>query len=647
MAVNLSPVGGVAAQFFTNTGAVLTGGKIYTYLAGTTTPATTYTSSQGTTPWTNPIVLDAAGRVSGSGEIWLTDGINYKFVLKDSNDVLIATYDNITGINSNSVAYTNSQEIVTATAGQTVFNLGISYQPGTNSLSVFVDGVNQYGPSASYAYVETDSDTVTFNSGLHVGAVVKFTTTQQQGAGATDASQVSYTPGGVGAVTTNVQAKLRQTVSVMDYVTSGAGTSGDPYLGWDTNTPWAAGIEVVFPTGTFAYSTTLNLAYSKIYVHGAGRATILKFNGTGNCVSFDGGGSGINSPHIEGFLITGNASATNGIYTDNATYGICKNITVQNVSAAGFRSIFGVYWHIENFYMGNNFGAQTTTPTVGIYLGNSGGSETVTAYTIVNANIADCVNSGIDINNGWMNTIVGGAVEANGDQGLYLGVNAHDNLINGLYIEGNATKAAYVQGAGNNFVGLWCVDATNPPIVFSGSTSANHVYGGVYGAITIDSGATRNEFTNTRLEGTWTDNGNGTAVSNVFSDNLAAYIHPTFVASWTNNATYPYETFTSSGSSITSAINSSGLGVANSNSFYLVGGATYIFQWFVTLNSGTLPGFVVSSNTAASATGVSVAGNNTYMFKANSSGTYYFTLRTESGVAANYAVSNVDVKQIN
>jgi hypothetical protein len=456
-----------------------------------------------------------------------------------------------------------------------------------------------------------------------------------------------YTPAGIGAITTTVQNKLRQTVSVMDYVTGGTGTSGNPYTGWDTNTPWAAGIEVVFPIGTFAYSTTLNLAYSKIYVHGAGRATILKFTGTGNCVSFDGGGAGINSPHIEGFLITGNASATNGIYTDNATYGICKNITVQNVSVAGFRSIFGVYWHIEDFFMGNNFGSQTTTPAVGIYLGSSGGSETVTAYTIINANIADCINSGIDINNGWGNTIIGGAVEANGDQGLYLGANAHDNLVNNLYIEGNSTKAVYVQGTGNNFIGLWCTDAGYPPIVFSGSSSSNHVFGGVFGAITINSGALRNEFTNTRLGGTWTDNGSGTVVNSVFSLALSAYIHPTFVASWTNNATYLYETFTSSGSSITSAINSSGLGVANSSSFYLVGGATYIFQWFVTLNSGTLPGFVVSSNTAASATGVSVAGNNLYMFKAGSSGTYYFTLRTESGVAANYAVSNVDVKQIN
>ena len=227
MAVNLSPVGGVAAQFFTNTGAVLTGGKIYTYAAGTTTPAATFTTSQGTTAWTNPIVLNAAGRVPDGGEIWLTDGINYKFLLKDSTDVLIATYDNISGINSNFVAFTNQQQIVTATANQTVFNLSIDYSPGTNSLSVFVDGVNQYGPGAQYAYTETDSNTVTFVSGLHVGAEVKFTTSQLQGGGAVDASQVSYQPPFTGGVATNVEAKLSQYVSVKDFGAVGDGTTDD------------------------------------------------------------------------------------------------------------------------------------------------------------------------------------------------------------------------------------------------------------------------------------------------------------------------------------------------------------------------------------------------------------------------------------
>ena len=96
MAVFLSPIGGAGWQFFTNSGVPLSGGKLYTYAAGTTTPQATYTSSSGNTNHTNPIILDSAGRVPG-GEIWL-DALPYKFLLKDSNDVLIATYDNISGI---------------------------------------------------------------------------------------------------------------------------------------------------------------------------------------------------------------------------------------------------------------------------------------------------------------------------------------------------------------------------------------------------------------------------------------------------------------------------------------------------------------------------------------------------------------------
>jgi hypothetical protein len=83
------------------------------------------------------------------------------------------------------------EEVITATAGQTVFDLStINYTPGTNSLSVYIDGVNQY---VGDSYLETDSDTVTFTSGVHVGGEVKFTTAVQTTTGAVDASIVSYT----------------------------------------------------------------------------------------------------------------------------------------------------------------------------------------------------------------------------------------------------------------------------------------------------------------------------------------------------------------------------------------------------------------------------------------------------------------------
>jgi polygalacturonase len=95
MAVNLSLVAGAGWQFFTDSGVPLTGGKLYTYSAGTTTPVATYTTSAGNVANTNPIVLDAAGRVSS--EIWITEGTSCKFVLKSSTEVQIWSHDNIQG----------------------------------------------------------------------------------------------------------------------------------------------------------------------------------------------------------------------------------------------------------------------------------------------------------------------------------------------------------------------------------------------------------------------------------------------------------------------------------------------------------------------------------------------------------------------
>ena len=96
MTVNLSPFAGVGAQFFDDNGVPLAGGKIFTYAAGTTTPKATYTDYTGNTAHANPIILDAAGRTPD--EVWLNYGDSYKFILKDSLDTLVGTYDNIDGI---------------------------------------------------------------------------------------------------------------------------------------------------------------------------------------------------------------------------------------------------------------------------------------------------------------------------------------------------------------------------------------------------------------------------------------------------------------------------------------------------------------------------------------------------------------------
>lgn len=90
--VLLSPYGN-GQQFFDDNGVPLAGGLIYTYQAGSSTPLATYTTNGGNIANSNPIVLDASGRVPN--EIWLFTGFSYKFVLKNADDVLIQTLDNI------------------------------------------------------------------------------------------------------------------------------------------------------------------------------------------------------------------------------------------------------------------------------------------------------------------------------------------------------------------------------------------------------------------------------------------------------------------------------------------------------------------------------------------------------------------------
>ena len=138
MSVLLSPVGGAAAQFFDNNGNPLSGGKLFTYIAGTTTPQATYTTFAGSVTRTNPIVLDAAGRVSEGGEIWVIAGASYKFVLTTSAGVVIATYDNLLGATAGSATIAN----FSGTGMQLSFTLARS-PLDENATNVFINGVYQ------------------------------------------------------------------------------------------------------------------------------------------------------------------------------------------------------------------------------------------------------------------------------------------------------------------------------------------------------------------------------------------------------------------------------------------------------------------------------------------------------------------------
>lgn len=80
-------------QFFANNGRPLIGGRIHTYVAGSSTRARTYKDAAKVQPNTNPIILDARGEAA----IYLAEGVEYKFVIEDSKGALIYTQEPVYG----------------------------------------------------------------------------------------------------------------------------------------------------------------------------------------------------------------------------------------------------------------------------------------------------------------------------------------------------------------------------------------------------------------------------------------------------------------------------------------------------------------------------------------------------------------------
>lgn len=490
MAVNLSPVGGVAAQFFDNSGNVLTGGKIYTYLAGTTTPATTYTTSSGITAWSNPIVLDAAGRVSGSGEVWLTDSIQYKFILKDSNDVLIATYDNITGINSNFVNFVSESEIQTATAGQTVFTLTtMEYQPGTNNLLVFVDGVNQYEGSG-YSFVETNSTTVTFDSGLHVGALVKFTTATPINTSTTSAGAVSFTgfkgqegsvqdladddgsdwigflPDGNDAVARSAQDKMRDVVSVKDFGAVGDGVTNDQTA---FENAIAASDSVYIPAGQYLIDGSIDISGKTIYGDGWDSIIELSGNGTYECafwnkpsaVTVSAWANNATWDAYTGFTVsdlyikgTGQGSTPipatweqmpGLIWVAHATFVRVFNVKFFDAAGHGFSQQCGGYSTVQNCFFDYMTGNGVTLSGIDIY------TNALTSFNVLNSSFRQILNAGVSCFCCY-GVLIQGNVFENIKSGVeFSGVAASDTLCRSIRVIANyqetSTKGlVYKQG---------------------------------------------------------------------------------------------------------------------------------------------------------------------------------------------------------
>jgi hypothetical protein len=368
----------------------------------------------------------------------------------DSNDIINVANLSVASLRVNgqpvspgSINYTGQvKETQTATSGQTVFNLStVSYAPLTNNLSVYVDGVYQ-NPTT---YTENNSTRITFNAGVHIGAVVDFVVLSLTDLpGTIDASNVIYTPGGSGAATTTVAAKLQQTVSVKDFGAVGDGVTDDTAA---IQAALDISANVFIPAGTYKCTSSLNVTVTGQVVYGAGRdLTNLDFTSSEiNGLNMNG----CEYARLENFTVLGTCNADTDTNAGINVIAWARG-TASNMRVSGFSR--GVTWEnasrgwmlgFLDMYIWNN-------RVVGALLhGNAhacsfrGGEVAQGKYGVVigRLNADGSINDDASLNFGGAFSAHGTIIEGQKDYMVVIGNNQLAAQFSGCYFEGVSAVA--------------------------------------------------------------------------------------------------------------------------------------------------------------------------------------------------------------
>jgi hypothetical protein len=164
-------------QYFNDAGALLAGGKIYTYAAGTTTPKATYTTAAATVENANPVVLDARGEAA---IFW--DG-SYYVEVKDADGVLIYSVDNYSDpeqaadvLRSDLEASTGATHVThgTQTVAQKLDDLTSGKEDALGYVPVNQAGGTVLSETADFGTTQSDALNSRSTGGASYSAIVQF-----------------------------------------------------------------------------------------------------------------------------------------------------------------------------------------------------------------------------------------------------------------------------------------------------------------------------------------------------------------------------------------------------------------------------------------------------------------------------------------
>ena len=324
-----------------------------------------------------------------------------------------------------------------------------------------------------------------------------------------------YDPSAVNATPIDL---LLGAISVTAYRTSGAGTSADPYLGWDTATPWAANKLFIFEADkTYAFSSTITAwAKSGIRISGGGMGTVLKFTGAGIAIDATALAPDMHGGHVwgcvyENFKIVGNATCTKLFVANHNSHIAMRNVYARECTTRAYEFVSCVLGNIDARFSVNEE-VNTTIPVTAFYV-------EANALTFTNF-IAEGAQVGLELGGqaSW-NTFMGGSPEGNSVRGCIIGADANQNYFYSLDFESNTTEDVKCSGYRNSF--MHCNSAGTFKIATGANGNENKIIGGVYNAITVEAGCLRNAFSLLSYAssgGAFTDGGTDTLIGdNVLS----------------------------------------------------------------------------------------------------------------------------------